>query len=268
MADMCVKRATIAPTRLAFLVALLVIAQGCTELPPGEWERLNQAKAACQRHDYRAALPTLDEILSKYPFATSAADAYYLRSLCHSHLSNKVQAEADARACIEKSKNPALTADAHATLAVLLLEANRSPEALGHFERAFSGAPPRPNDDLLRYRYGLCLQREGRWKEAREAFAAVLKQSPGGGAAPHARRAHEWRNDFYAIQCGAFRDAGGAEQLKARLAGLGLKSWVASQARAGEALHTVFVGRYSRYDEARDAVASVQRHAAGAFIVP
>ncbi len=247
---------------------MLSTMHGCTELPPAEWERLNQAKAACQQRDYRAAMPTLDDILSKYPYANGAADAYYLRSLCHSNLSNKVQAEADARSCIEKSKNPALTADAHATLAVLLLEANRNPEALPHFEQAFSGAQPRPNDDLLRYRYGLCLQREGRWEEARAEFAAVVMQSPGGGAAAHARRAREWPNPFYAIQCGVFREAGGAQQLKTKLERFGLKSWVARQSRAGESLHSVFVGRYSRYDEARDAVAAVQKHAAGAFIVP
>lgn len=268
MGGMTVKRATIAPPSLTLIAMMLAATQGCTELPPGEWERLNQAKAACQRHDYRAAMPTLDDILSKYPNANGAADAYFLRSLCHGYLSNKVQAEADARSCIEKSKSPALTADAHATLAVLLLEANRSPEALTHFDQAFQGGPPRPNEDLLRYRYGLCLQREGRWKEAQDAFSAVLKLNPGGGAANHARRAHEWRNEFYSIQCGAFRDAGGADQLKTRLAKLGLKSWVAPHSRAGEPLHTVFVGRYSRYDEARDAVAEVQRHAAGAFIVP
>lgn len=260
-----------APLRsAASICALLVLwpLAGCVELPASARVRLNEAKANYDRHAYRAAVARLDDTLSQYPDHPDSAEAYYLRSLCHTKLSNKVRAESDARRCLELSKQPDLTANAHATLAILMYESNRTREALPHFAEALRSSQPRTNEDVLRYKYGLCLQREGRWKEARLEFAAVFQRFPNGTAAQHARRLYNWPHPFYSIQCGVFRRQADAEKLRSQLQRWGFRGRVESMTRTGELVHAVYVGQYSRYGQARDALPAVQRKIRDAFVVP
>ena len=266
--------------RMLLLPALFSPLAGCVSIPTVAWERLNAARQDYDQRAYRVATGKVDSALEKYvnrggsagtvPRGAEAfaAEAYYLRSLCGTKTFKKVRAEADARQCLKLSKNAALTARAHANLATLLYEANRIREALPHFAEALKGLPDRPPTDLMRYRYGLSLQRENRWKEARVQFATVYQQYPTGASAQHAKRLYEWPHDFYSIQCGAFRDKNKAAKLERKLRRAGLRSKVESRPRSGEVLHVVYVGRYPRYDGARDSLRSVQRVVSDALVVP
>ena len=250
---------------------------GCAQLPDSAWQQLKQAQRDYDNRAYHVAEGKLDAVLKKYsgrgvPLHEGepafAAEAYYLRSLCYTKLSNKARAESDARHCLKLSKDPKLTARAHATLATLLYETNRIKEALPHFAEALKGLPEKPPTDLLRYRFGLCLQRENHWKEARLQFAAVFQRYPKGSPAQHAKRLYDWTHDYYSIQCGAFREKGKAAKLERRLKRAGLPSRVESLPRSGELLYMVYVGQYPRYEQARDALSSVQRHISDAIVMP
>lgn len=247
---------------------LILPVSGCAPFPDSAWDQLDAAKQDYRNHAYGAATRKLDAILEAHPNHPDAAEAYYVRSLCHARRADKVRAEADARRCIRLAGGGEVAADAHATLATLLFEANRTKEALTHYAAALRSGRRRAGEDLLRYRYGLCLIREGRWKEARAALAEVVRSFPNGTSAQHARRLYEWPHDAYSIQCGAFREVGAASKLNEKLKRAGLRSRVESRKRSGETLHTVYVGEYGRYAQARDALPAVQRHVADAYIMP
>lgn len=238
------------------------------QLPYHAMQQLNQAKQDYQGQDYLAATGTLDKILNTYPKNPGSAEAYFVRALCHSKLSNKKQAESDARKCIKLSPQADLTSDAHATLATLLYESGRTREALTHFSEAFKNTRGRSNEDVVIYRYALCLQREGQWKEARIQFEQIYQHYPNTTTAQHARRLFDWPHDYYSIQCGAFRDKGAASMQSRELRRSGLSSRVERRRRSGEQLYTVYVGKYSRYGQAKDALPSVRRQIRDAFVMP
>jgi tetratricopeptide (TPR) repeat protein len=251
-----------------WLLAILMAAPGCGELPASAWRELGEAKTDYLDQDYPAATNRLDRFLQAYPKHKDAAEGYYLRALCRVRMSEKPGALEDVQQCIRVSQDEALRAKGHAMAASLLYETGRTRAAIEHFARAVGRLPEQPPTDLARYRYGVCLQREGRWKEARLQFAAVFQRYPGSDLAPNARQMHDWPHDHFSIQCGAFRDEAGAKRVAGDLKKAGLRARVETRPRRGERLYMVFAGRYPMFDQARDAVRRVQRHVQDALIVP
>jgi TolA-binding protein len=267
-ADRAVAAAGWLRRRGALLPLLLLWGPACAELPPTAWKELREAENEYQAERYAAAVARLDKVLRDYPACSGSDEAYYLRSLCRARLGRSDDAKTDALACIKYASQADLKAKAQVSLGSLLFEQGRLNEALPHYAAAIGRLPDKGAMDLVQYRYGLCLQREGRWREARAEFATVCNRYPGGAVAEHARRAAEWRNEFFSIQCGACRDQGGANQLKDELSKAGLPVRVEKHLRSGEELHMVYVGRYARYEQAQEALGSVRRRAPGAQVVP
>lgn len=227
-----------------------------------------EAESDYRNQRYREAETRLNRFLRSYPDSPDSAEAYGLRALCNVELSNKQQAEADARRCIELSRYDDLTANAHATIATLLYESDRYREALMYFERALRRLSDKPPADLLRYRYALSLQRDARWGEARREFASVIRRYAGSVVAQHAQRMLDWPHDYYAIQCGAFRDQASASTFVSQLKRSGLSGSVEAQSRNGEPLFTAYVGQYRRYVDALDALKPVRRQVKDALVAP
>ncbi len=247
---------------------MCLVLAGCGQPTAEDIRQVSTAEQAYRSGKHEDALVQLNKFIAAYPNHPDTAEAYYLRSLCNTQVANKVQAESDARQCIKLTKSPELSARAHATLATLLYEANRPAEAIAAFQIALAGLPDRSPKDLLTYRYGLCLQREGRWPEARKAFSDVFSKYPGTETSQNARRMHDWKHDFFSIQCGAYRDRGSADDAASKLKKKGAAAFVDQRVRTGETIHIVLVGRYANYREARDALPAVKRHTRDALIVP
>jgi len=252
----------VVPSTLVFCLT------GCGEPTPDAIKQISSAETDYRNQNYAAAEQKLTGYLKKYPDSEKSAQAYYLRSLCHTRRSNRVMAEADARQAIKLSTDGQLCGNAHATLATLLFESNRTHEALPHFKKALASLPDKPPADVLRFRYATALQREGDWPEAKRQFTEVSRRYPGSDLTGHARRALEWPHDAFSIQCGAYRDKSGAAALERKLKASGLKARQESRSRSGVVLHTVFVDRFNRYATAREALPRVQRVVPGAHIVP
>lgn len=251
------------------LVPLAVaMTAGCAKLPPSAIQQKLDAEVAYRNNNYHAATDTLDAFLGRYPDHPDSAEAYYLRALCRAQQSNKYGASTDAQHCIRLSGHSGLTAKAHAMTATLLYETGKEAAALPHYAEALKGLADEPPTDIVRYRYALCLQHQGRWREARLEFAAVFQRYPQSDCAPHARRMYEWPHDAFSIQCGAFRDKGKAEQLTQELKRAGLSARTESRTRSNELLQFVYVGRYAHYDQAQDALRTVRRHVLDAIIRP
>ena len=247
---------------------LIGIVSGCAELPAPAVKEFHDAEADYRAQRYAPAVSRLDKILSDYPDHKGCEEAYYLRALCRVGQSDKAGALADALACIKYSKQPLLTAKAHVTAGAVLFETGKFSEALPHLAAALRDLPERPPADLVRYQYGLCLQREGRWREAKTEFGAVLQKYPQSSVAEYARRYRDWPHEFFSIQCGAFRDQASAAKLQDTLRKSGLPARVESRPLGGETQYVVYVGQYASYEQARGAVAGVQRKASGAVVVP
>ncbi len=245
-----------------------MLAAGCVEPPPDALKQVADAERDYRNQNYPSAEEKLNRYLQQFPNSPKSAEAYYLRALCGTKRSNRVMAEADARQCIKLSKDASLTSNAHATIATLLFESNRTQESLDHFDKGLKSMPDKPPADLLRYRYATSLQREGKWADAKAQYTELARRFPSSDLAMNARRALEWPHDAFTIQCGAFRDRAGATALEKQLKSSGHKAWTEQRSRSGEVIYTVYVDRFGRYAAAREALPRVQRAAAGAHIVP
>lgn len=249
-------------------LAIAFVSSGCAELPASAKQQKLDAEVAYRERNFSRAEATLNDFLTQYPNHVESADAYYLRALCHTEQSHKYRAVADVNNCIRLSRDADLAAKAHAMAGALLFEQGKFNDAATHFAAALPRLPETPPTDLVRYRYALSLQRLGDWSKARLEFAAVFQRYPGSDLAPHARLMYEWPSNHFAIQCGAFRDAAGAEEFKKKLVAKGLSVSVDRRPRAGESLYVVFVGRYPRYDQAEESLREVRRHVPDALIKP
>ncbi len=251
---------------LVLIVAVMTV--GCSKLPPAAIQQKLDAEVAYRNRNYNAATETLDAFLVRYPDHPDSAEAYYLRALCRAQQSNKYGASADAQQCIRLSSHSGLTAKAEAMTATLLFETGKEAAALPHYAKALKGLDDEPPTDLVRYRYAICLQHQGQWRDARLEFAAVYQRYPQSACAPHAKQMYEWPHDAFSIQCGAFRDKHKAEQLTQQLKRAGLSVRIEPRTRSSELLQFVYVGRYTHYDQAQHALRTVRRHVSDAIIRP
>lgn len=240
---------------------------GCAGLPESGRQQLLAAYGRYRDKDFQGARAVLDVYLDVYPARHESAEAYYLRALCHAQTSQRDRATGDARSCIRYAREPDLRTKAHAMAGSLLFEAGNTSEALRHYAAAMR-MPERPPKDLLRFRYGVCLQREGRWRQARLEFAAVFQRYPDSNLAGRARRAYDWPHDYFSIQCGAFRDKAGGRELVDKLKRGGMKVRLETRPRRGEMLYMVYSGRYPMYEQAQTALRRAQRPIPDAVIVP
>lgn len=260
------KRRWIVPRWHAVLT--LPFVAGCVELPAPAKRELSKAGEDYRRRDYHGAQAKLDGILATYHSYAGAADAYYLRALCQVGLSNKAAALSDAERCIALSQDKKLTAEANAMAGALKFESGREGEALGHFAQALKYLPEKPPADLVRYRYAICLQHQGRWSEARREFGTLLQRYPGGDLYESARRMSDWKGDYFAIQCGAYQDSSSAATQMRKLKKMGLPARVDAQSRSGKTLYCVYVGQYPNFDAAQEALRTIRGKVSGAVIAP
>jgi tetratricopeptide (TPR) repeat protein len=253
--------------RLHAVFALPLVA-GCAELPYGAKQELTKAGEDYRRQNYRGAQTKLDGIISTYHAYTGAAEAYYLRALVHVKQSNKAGALADVERCIGLSKDQLLTAQAAAMAGTLAFEAGDEAKALDYFARALKALPEKAPTDLVRYRYAVCLQHQGRWSEARREFGTLVQRYPQSTIADNARRMYEWKGDYFVLQCGAYQDQASAAKQMQKLRKAGLSSRIEKQTRLGKGLFMVIVGQYPKYDAAQGALRTVRAKVPNAVIAP
>lgn len=255
--------------RAASVVGALFVplAAGCTQVPASATQQLVRADEKFRAGQFDEAHREVDGFLKSYPRHDGSAEAYYLRALCHERLGRKRDAAADLKHCLGQSPGSVLAGKAHAMAGAIAFESGDA-GAARHFDEALKLLGDREPADSVHWLYGVLLQRQGEWKKSREHFGVVAQKFPNSRSAESARRMQAWKDDYYSIQCGAFRDAGGAQQVASKLSAAGLEARIERRSRSGEVLNTVCVGRYATYAAAVDALSRVKRHESGAVIVP
>jgi len=255
---------------MACLTAVMAtsLCSGCVELPPDGKVKLAEAEKAYRANDLRGATKTLDEIIRTYPNHNETALAYYLRALCHERSDRVVDAGRDAQKCIALSTDRILTAKARAMAGAFYFDTGNVGAAIEQYAKAVDALPDNPPADMVRYRYGVCLQRHGEWQNARKQFSIVLQKFPGSRVAPWARRMADWNNDFFSVQCGVFRDRNSAVAMTSRLSSARLNGWIDTQVRDRATVHVVYSGRHKTYEQAKGTLAAVRRIAPDAAVAP
>lgn len=217
---------------------------------------------------YAAGQQAAETFLRHYAGSPAAAEARYIRGLCRLRADQREAARTDFVEAAEQAQRPDLRAYALAALGNLAFSAGDLPEAARYYARAEPDLPMRPPADEILYRYGVCLQRAGRWGEARRQFSRVLHHFGGRPAAAWARRGFNWPHDYFAIQCGVFRRADNAERAVADLGRRGIPAKAEYSSVEGDAAWRVLTGMYLTYEQARADLPRVRRAEPSAIIVP
>lgn len=251
------------------VVAALPLCPGCGgPFPTNARDRLIAANRQYESGNLTAARGELDTIIRDYPAAPQSAEAYYLRGLCHMRARESSLAGRDFERCVSLSRRPDLAAKAHAALGEIDFGLERYAAACEHFAIAASGLGNESPIDEVLYRYGVSLQREGRWDEARAQLARLLQQHGGGRHRDEVQRRVNWPANTFAIQCGVFREPKGADALVRKLSAAGISARQAVEGRAGESIRVVYAGKYGTRPQAKAALPGVRRIAPDAQVMP
>ncbi len=241
---------------------------GCAELPPHMKQELVQADKSYRANDMPAAIKRLDPLLAQFPNTPESAEAYYLRALCRIKLSKATDALADLLECVRLSTRADLTARAYASMGGVQHDLGQYAAAAASFEKALQKLPDQSPTDQVRLRYGICLQRLGKWEEARTAFSTLIRRFPSSPYAEDARRRFSWKHSFFSIQCGAFVGPQQADALVQKLRSAISEGWVEPEARYGRPMYVVYAGKYGTLAEAEAGLRAARRVTPEAFIVP
>ena len=241
---------------------------GCAPFPDNARERLVAANRQYESGNVTAARGELDMILRDYPEAPESAEAYYLRGLCAMRSRDTTVASKDLEHCIRLSQRQDLTARAHATLGEIDFGAERYSAACGHFAAAIPGLSNDPALEETLYRYGVSLQRERRWSEARQQFELLEERYRGGRHREEVSRRRAWPAGVFAVQCGVFREQATADAMVRRLSAAGLAGRQSVEDRSGESVRVVYAGRYATYEQAKAALPAVRRIVPDAQVMP
>lgn len=246
----------------------LLLSAGCATFSQQARDKLIVADTAYRKGDYRAAETQLNSVITEFPSASESAEAYYIRGLCHAHALRAAAAESDFRRCLSLSKRPDLTARAEASLGHLFFDAANFPEAAQHYAISLPALAGDPGAAHVHLRYGICLQRLGKWDDAREQFSTVLHRYAGSRQSEEARRRFAWTQKAFSIQCGVFQQPAQADALLKKLKAAGQAPRRVVEARGNVPVHVVYVGAYPTYAQAQTSLATVRRSVSDALIVP
>jgi tetratricopeptide (TPR) repeat protein len=255
-------------TCLLLIVALGGAASGCAALPGPAVRQIREADDAYNAQRYAEADKILSPVIDDYLASPDIAEALYLRGLCRLRTARPVEAQADLEAALERSQRPDLTDRLHTQLGNLEYNQERYNRAVGYYEDSYRDLPNRPPKDRVGLQYGVALQRLGRFGEARGVFNDVATRFANTDFGAEARRKAGWTHDYFTIQCGVYREIGGAHRLAQTLKDKGIDALAVPEDGASSKLYMVRVGRYRTYTAARQALPAVQRVQRDAFIAP
>lgn len=240
---------------------------GCGEASPAPRRLLTDASERYAAGDMRAAESLSNEFLKLSAGSPAAGEAHYLRGLSRVRQGNRAGARADFLIG-ESHWREDVAAYSQVMLANLAWDAGDLEAAIERYATALPRLPLRPPTDAVLYRYGVCLQRVGRWGEARHAFARLLHQYGESAEAAAARRRFAWPTDHLTICCGAADRLEDAERIARGLEGRGLA--VSSQYLDldGRARWRLLTGHYNTYAAAVADLPRVRAIVPEATVVP
>lgn len=241
---------------------------GCHRLPEAAVRQIRQAHQAYRHRQYARCERLASPVIAAHAAEPDTAEAYYLRGLARLRTDRKQAAKTDFEKGRRLTDRAELKALLHAQLGNLEYEAGQYERAAGHYRMAEADLPPHPPSDRVLLRYGMSLQRSGRFREGKRVLARLLLRFPSGRPADQARRKVTWPHDYHRVQCGVYSKAETARAAARRLSDRGVPASSWRQTRNGKTRYVVQAGRYRTYPEARRALEEIRPIVPDAFIMP
>lgn len=260
-------RAATSALCLALLGGLTLGATGCQSMTERQRALLDQGEQAFSGRQYDVAADRLTQFLNEVRDRPAAARGRYVRGMALALRGQRNQAYADLERAATDG-DPDVAWRALAVLGVLHWEDQHWTQAARAFGQAVARMPVTPPMDGLLYRLGLSEERSGNWAAALEAYRRLAGAFPASDYQANVSRRLALRADHFAVQCGVFAQASGAQQLAADLNQRGQSAYIRQELRDGETYHVVLVGRYSSYERAALALTQVQSYMPGAVLWP
>jgi tetratricopeptide (TPR) repeat protein len=234
----------------------------------GRSSSLIQSEQAYAARQYETAIARATTALKEESSAANRARALYFRALAAAQLSRRVTALVDLDQAARLSSDKDLQWRVNALRGTIQYEDGNWSAAIVSLDAAVADMPARPPMDTHLFRLGECYERVGRWAESRAAFARLLDRFPNTSSAAAARKRTTVQARSYAVQCGVFSSSSNAERQATDLRGKGFSTVVRQEPRAGRMQYVVLVGNYSRYEDARSALARVKAFVPTAILWP
>ncbi len=235
------------------LAVLLLAVGGCT--PP--LLNKNDDKVFTSGYDdyqagrYKDADRKFSEVVADNPQSAALSEVYYFRGLTRLQESRRNEARADFQAGATHYGRELTQIYSMTCLANMEYEDGHDQQAVPLYRTVLEHPVPGLPTDKILYRLGVSLQRLGRWNEADETFARLLKDHSDSPLAAEARI--RTQADSFTLQAGAFTDRAKAATLAARLRQDGYPVVLAVVAAGGKTFHVVNVGHYHTAAEAQAA---------------
>lgn len=252
----------------AGLAVASLAGSGCYRLPEAAVRQIRHAHQAYRHREYARCERLASPVIAAHATAPDTAEAYYLRGLARLQSDRKQAARTDFERGRRLTDRAELKALLNAQLGNLEYEAERYGRAAGHYRMAEANLPPDPPSDRVLLRYGMSLQRSGRFREGKKVLAKLLLRFPSGRPADQARRKITWPHDYHCVQCGVYSKAETAQAAARRLSDRGVPASSWRQTRNGKTRYVVQAGRYRTYPEARRALEEIRPIVPDAFIMP
>ncbi|NLE61837.1 MAG: tetratricopeptide repeat protein [Planctomycetes bacterium] len=247
----------------------LVFLAGCTLLGPGERQSLIEAKGLYDQSRFADAINKLNPVIRDFGQAVEIGEAYYLRGLCRSKLGDPKGAAADFEQSIASSRNDSVIVRSKISLAAVSFQTRQWSKAADLYVEVVPRLDDKPPADQVMYYAGTALRRAGRWREATQYFARILHRFPDSPIAADARRMAGWQHEYFAIQLGAYQDAGNAERAVQAYRTRNLDFvQMENHPWGGRVLWAVMTGRYRSYEDAVAALGRIRSVAPDANIIP
>ena len=257
-------------------IAALILSS-CTEPPdPGvHLSTFQTSQKLFLTKRYAGAAAGFKSFLEAAPSSPHAPGAAYWAALCDLRLGDLEGAARGFEQSLKLLKrNPAaharefLSASAPLGLADCAFRANDFGEAAERYREALDQSSSHIDEPRALYQLGLCYARESRWLESRSTFQQVLARFPKSEEAAQARQ-KLGAKDAFAVQVGCFSTQRAAMSLREALASRGFDSQIVPRSKGDTVLHSVRVGPFAKWAEAKAAADKLKLLGYGeALIVP
>ncbi|MCJ7544471.1 MAG: SPOR domain-containing protein [Phycisphaerae bacterium] len=251
--------------QVAYLIAILLCV-GCQEtLTPQARQWLQNGYTASASGEHQTVIQSMDAFLAEHARSRRADEAYYLRGLAKYHLGDRVGAQADLSAALDRSSKAEVRGKAALALGDLAWDGDDMPTAAEMYRTAVDNMDATvPPADHAAYRLGCAHQRLGHWQEADLQFSRVMELFPDEELAERSARRIHGRS--WTIQVAAFNDQARAEAAVKELGGQGVRADVSPTMGKGKPIFMVLTGRYATWEQATAALPSLKKLQPDAFV--
>ncbi len=233
------------------LLCALATAAGCAKGPLNkEGQRLFTAGyESLKQGRYPDADRIFTQVIVRNPNSWALSEVFYFRGLTRLRMGQRGEAKADFQQGASRYGRELTQIYSAVALANLVYEEGNDRQAVHLYQQVLQCDLGEVPVDAVLFRLGVGLQRLGRWREADDTFAHLINKYGKSQLRTAAQR--RFQASFFTVQMGAFVDRRNARSLAGKLRAEKWPVVVGLVAGADKTLHTVSVGRYRTYLDAR-----------------